>query len=233
MVKFVRMRKKTDRPSGRLPVRVRFGGRLRTLAELVLLSAAGVTQKVLRDRLRLGWSAAKAVGTPLGEPPTSGRAAASPGRLPLPRGKFALVSTRDYERFVGGRWYVGTNGYVVRNTRSSTGTVALAREVLGVTDPCVLVDHWNGNLLDCRRSNLRKATRGQNRANWHRLRRDNKTGVQGARVNRSGRWYAEIRVAGKTRWLGTFDSRAAAVRAYDDAAKQAWGRFSRHQRRRS
>lgn len=87
------------------------------------------------------------------------------------------------------------------------------------------VDHIDGDSLNNTRSNLRIATRGQNRAN-SRPNRNNTTGFKGVR-RRGTRYRAEITVDKKTTYIGTFDTPEAAHAAYVEAAKQHFGEFAR------
>jgi hypothetical protein len=84
-----------------------------------------------------------------------------------------------------------------------------------------LTDHKNGHGLDCRRGNLRPATRRQNAANRVRVRRASP--FRGVTVSKSGRrWHAYC--AGKH--LGSFSSPTAAARAYNHFAKRRYGAFA-------
>ena len=89
------------------------------------------------------------------------------------------------------------------------------------------IDHWNGNGLDNRLSNLREVTHQENHRN-KRMLVNNTSGVTGVCWVKSRRkWYAQIMVAGKDINLGYFDNLqdAAAVR---ERANLKYGFTARH-----
>jgi hypothetical protein len=87
-------------------------------------------------------------------------------------------------------------------------------------------DHRNHDTLDCRRANLRIATRSQQQHNTQR-RSDNLSGYKGVFLDaQRGKWVAKITVAGKPRYLGVFRDLKLAALAYDAAAIAAFGRFA-------
>ena len=87
-----------------------------------------------------------------------------------------------------------------------------------------MVDHKNNDGLDCRRENLRTATRAQNCRNRPKH-RNNTSGYKG--VFKSGRsWRAMIRVDGKLVCLGSFDTTIEAARVYDSEAVKRHGDFA-------
>jgi hypothetical protein len=89
------------------------------------------------------------------------------------------------------------------------------------------VDHRNGDTLDCRRANLRRATRLQNAKNISR-RSDNTSGVRGVGWDtRRQLWRARIAVDGRRISLGHFPTLPAAARAYAKAARRYHGEFAR------
>jgi hypothetical protein len=90
--------------------------------------------------------------------------------------------------------------------------------------PPVDVDHRGSNRADNRWSELRPAT---NRQNCHN-RRPTKGRPKGVTLHRkSGRWQAQIKIAGKSKYLGLFDTPEAAHVAYAAAATAAFGEFAR------
>lgn len=99
----------------------------------------------------------------------------------------------------------------------------LHRFVLG--DLGTVIDHRNGDRLDNRRSNLRRATKSQNTANIGRI-STNKTGFKGV-MHYGDRFRAFAHLNGQTRYLGTFDSAKDAACAYDREAKRIFGRFAK------
>lgn len=91
----------------------------------------------------------------------------------------------------------------------------------------VLVDHKDGNGLDCRRENLRIASFGLNSANRS-VSGDWSSRFKGVAHNRlTGKFEAYIRFEGKKRHLGLHGTEEAAARAYDEKAIELWGEFSR------
>ena len=79
-------------------------------------------------------------------------------------------------------------------------------------------DHINGVKGDNRLSNLRCATRSENKQNIRKPQSDNKTGVLGVSKKR-GRWIAQIKVAGVKKHLGVFDTPELAHSAYLSAKR--------------
>ena len=55
----------------------------------------------------------------------------------------------------------------------------------------------------------------------------NKLGVRGVCITASGKYVAHIKVAGKKKYLGLFDTIEKASVAYTRAAKDAFGQFAR------
>ncbi len=87
-----------------------------------------------------------------------------------------------------------------------------------------LADHADHNGLNNQKYNLREATGSQNKANGSRYR---KSPVFKGVYQRGNRFHASIRVNDHLRHLGAFGDPAAAARAYDAAALEAWGEFAR------
>jgi len=87
-------------------------------------------------------------------------------------------------------------------------------------------DHRNRNSLDNRIANLNPATRSEQMCNQG-LRRDSSSGFRGISLfAKTGRWRASIQVQGERTFLGYFDSKEEAARAYDEAAKRLHGEFA-------
>lgn len=87
------------------------------------------------------------------------------------------------------------------------------------------IDHIDGDKANNRISNLRLATKSQNKAN-EKLRRDNSSGFKGAKPH-MGRWQARIFVGGKRMSLGYYSTAAQAHEAYLNAARLHFGEFAR------
>jgi hypothetical protein len=94
------------------------------------------------------------------------------------------------------------------------------------TEPSAYIDHINGDTLDNRLVNLREATHQQNLFNRG-ANKNNTTGYKGVRLTRSGKKYwAEIKIDRKSKYLGAFDSAELAHQAYCAAAARLFGEFA-------
>jgi len=93
--------------------------------------------------------------------------------------------------------------------------------------PSAYIDHINGDTLDNRLSNLREATHQQNLFNRG-ANKNNTTGYKGVRKTRSGqKYWAEIKIDRKSKYLGVFDSAELAHQAYCAAAAHLHGEFAK------
>ncbi len=150
----------------------------------------------------------------------------------LTRGMVALVDEEDAARVLArGPWaaQVGAGTYA-RNVKYLGGGAAnpVKSSILmhSLITGWPYVDHINGDGLDNRRRNLREATHALNMRN-KRLYRNNTSGFKGVfRNTEKGRaWGARIRLDGRTRRLGNYDTPEDAARAYDAAARKLFGEF--------
>lgn len=96
----------------------------------------------------------------------------------------------------------------------------------GPTD--MLIDHIDGNPENNRIDNLRLVTKQQNNMNSA-IRSDNASGVSGVRWHKQRKkWNARIKVDGKERSLGMYESKQDAINARLKAELDVFGIYSRH-----
>lgn len=79
-------------------------------------------------------------------------------------GKSVIVDDDDYKKYNHLRWHLSDTGYAVR--RSNGETTRLHRLIMDCPESLV-IDHLNGNKLDCRKSNMRICTQAENSKNRH------------------------------------------------------------------
>ncbi len=93
--------------------------------------------------------------------------------------------------------------------------------------PAELIDHINGQRSDNRLSNLREATRSQNLLNQG-PRRSNRNGLKGVTFCASAfKWIVTVRVNGRNKYVGRYNSPDEAHEAYKAAALKYHGEFAR------
>lgn len=150
--------------------------------------------------------------------------------IPLSKGFVAIVDADMADEVNRYKWYAETPKsrdlvYAARNYRVSdgrTGTQYLHEFIAGFG----MADHINGNGLDNRRQNLRRATHSQNGYNVP-IRNHNSSGYKGvSRCKQTGRWQVRISADGKERHIGRYVCAEEAALAYDQAARELHGEFA-------
>ena len=143
-------------------------------------------------------------------------------RVPLSKGKYALIDKKDYRKISGYKWYISTFGYAVAKVKSNT---IFMHRIINDTPLGMNTDHINGNKVDNRKNNLRNATDSQNSFNSYKKGKKNK--YKGVYKTKSGRWAAKIEINYKQKHLGTFDNPECAAKSYNSAAKELHGRYAK------
>ncbi|MBU5384806.1 HNH endonuclease [Citrobacter cronae] len=131
----------------------------------------------------------------------------------------------DALNFVGYPIHISSNGYP-KVTGWHFGKERYLHRIIMNAGPFDVVDHIDGNKLNCSRSNLRICTQADNAKNV-RLRNDNSSGIPGVYwVASRHKWAAQISVNGKTVGLGRFDEISDAIEARRKAEDFYYGDFA-------
>lgn len=143
-------------------------------------------------------------------------------------GLTALLDDADYARAAQYTWWPlkhrNTTYAFARITPGSRQLTYLHRFILDGQED---IDHKDGNGLNCQRNNLRLVTDQQNMQN-RTTNRGTASGYKGVTwMDRRKPWFAKIGVDGKRKHLGSFFTPEEAARAYDKAAREAFGEYAK------
>jgi len=148
-----------------------------------------------------------------------------PARIPLTKGKFALVDREDFDFLSQWKWHYASR-YAVRIEYKKEGKykrISMHRLLMKVA-ATQEIDHINNNSLDNRKNNLRVVTHKQNIWNTSVRKGRQYKGVDFRKWNKKYR--AAIQVNGKPKHLGYFDNAKDAARAYNKMAKKYFGEYA-------
>jgi len=149
--------------------------------------------------------------------------------ISLTRNQKTTVDASDFIWLSQWKWYAmwdSSQKQFKAARKEDSKTVLMHRQILGLGHGDNLtVDHRDGNTLNNRRRNLRKATNAQNNRNQRR-RASNTSGFKGVTFyKKTGKWMAQIRGDGM-RKCSYHDTAELAARAYDETAKDLQGEFA-------
>ena len=153
-------------------------------------------------------------------------------RIPLTRGKYAIVDPEDYCSLIEYKWYPCRSGgtfYARRGRRrdddSSDFSTQMHRHIIKAP-PGMVIDHINHNGLDNRKANLRIATQRQNSRNCRKLKKASSKYKGVCWHKQFKKWHARIVVNRRQISLGCFNNEIHAAKTYDNAAKKYHGEFA-------
>lgn len=150
-------------------------------------------------------------------------------RVPLTHGYEAVIDAIDANDVGRHNWCVAienNNRYAVTNIRDGNRVRKVRLHRFIMRPPAdAEIDHEDQNGLNCRRINLRIATKSQNQFNRSKA-AHNKSGYKGVDLW-YGKWRAQISANGVRKTIGLFDDPEQAHAAYCEEAVKLHGQFAR------
>ena len=140
--------------------------------------------------------------------------------IPLTKGKFAKVDNEDFDRLNNYTWSLNCDGYAVNSQ------VGLMHRFIINTPNDMKTDHINHDRLYNRKHNLRTCTNQQNQMNRS-INVLNNSGYKGVyKYEKYNKWMSRIKINGKTKYIGLYNSPLEAAKSYDEKAKELFGEFA-------
>lgn len=153
--------------------------------------------------------------------------------IPVGRHRYAIIDEDDALIVSEYSWHAvkpnnNKSWYAVRHVSdkeiAASKHILMHRQILGVDDPAIEIDHKDGNGLNNTKDNLRTCTKSQNCANRG-LRSDNLSGFKGVSWA-YGKWRTRITVEQKIIHIGRYSDIIEAAEAYNIAAVKYFGEFA-------
>ena len=150
--------------------------------------------------------------------------------IKLTRGQVAIVDAEDYDELMKYEWCASPYDrgyYAIRGgKKGEKRTIRMHRQILGLTDRSVHVDHVNNNGLDNRRCNIRKCTPSENMRNKRASRGSISKYVGVSYRSDRDRWVSTIAINGKSIHGGYFKTEIEAALDRDKLAVKHFGDFA-------
>lgn len=142
----------------------------------------------------------------------------------LTHGQQAIViDTDDYDRVKNLNWSLSASKRSTVAAICSNSGISMHRLILGVPEGTEIT-HIDGNKLNNRKLNLLPMTSAQKSGKMKML-CTNTSGFRGVRMRKgTGRYEANITIANKSKYLGTYDTIEQAAEAYNNAAINHFGK---------
>lgn len=145
-------------------------------------------------------------------------------KIPLTKGKFAIIDDEDYSLVSKYKWYY-SHGYAVYKNKN----ILFMHRLILNTPKESYTDHINGDKLDNRRCNLRLCSKSQNGANCKKTQKKKTSskykGVCWDKIRK--KWKASIKFNYLGINLGYFLNEQDAAKAYNEAAIKYFGEFAK------
>lgn len=145
--------------------------------------------------------------------------------IPLTQGQAVIVDDEDYPWLKGWKWHYSSHGYAVRTPggRKNRKIIFMHRQIMNAPEGTFVVFKDN-NPLNCRKENLLIGNAATVQQKKKRVRSKSSSQYKGVfkKKNRPG-WFAQIKVSGKAKYLGTYEEEEQAAHAYDKAARHFFG----------
>ena len=125
----------------------------------------------------------------------------------------AIIDKEDYDKVKDHKWHLTTSGYAIGYCKKTKTKFLLHVYIMG-TKKGYIIDHIDGNKINCSRKNLRYITQSMN-CHYGKLSSVNKSGKKGVSVVKQGNktlYKACIQHKGTIYRLGTFKDFTEAVR---------------------
>jgi len=139
----------------------------------------------------------------------------------------AIVDDEDFDALNKYAWAVSKQGNSFYAHRlEDKKVVSMHRQIMGISDTHILVDHRNRNGLDNQRNNLRQCNKSQNGKNRIAGKGSTSKYLGVSLFKARNKWQSSISVDGKSIYLGLFHDETIAAIIYNDAARKYNGEFA-------